>query len=191
MPPARIQVVSLLPHPETPSRAVRRIDAHVSRTPDGMLSLRYILAGDPNRLRIPPAKSARIADELWHHTCYEAFVVRNEHPDYYEFNFAPSGEWAVYAFRRYRERVPLGIDATDVNPRIVTRADTKTLELDAVIRLDRLWPMHPGARLSLALCAVIEDQDGSLSYWALKHPPGKPDFHHSDAFALELDEIRN
>jgi hypothetical protein len=33
---------------------------------------------------------------------------------------------------------------------------------------------------------VIEAADGSLSYWALRHPPGKPDFHHRDAFALEL-----
>jgi hypothetical protein len=46
--------------------------------------------------------------------------------------------------------------------------------------------MHAGARLTLALSAVIEDEDGVLSYWALKHPAGKPDFHHRDAFALEL-----
>ncbi|MBI3061386.1 MAG: hypothetical protein HYY83_05345 [Deltaproteobacteria bacterium] len=30
-------------------------------------------------------------------------------------------------------------------------------------------------------------QDGTISYWALKHPPGKPDFHHPDAFALEIE----
>jgi len=33
---------------------------------------------------------------------------------------------------------------------------------------------------------VVEELDGSHSYWALRHPPGKPDFHHSDAFALEI-----
>ena len=27
---------------------------------------------------------------------------------------------------------------------------------------------------------------GGISYWALAHPPGKPDFHHADGFALEL-----
>jgi len=37
-----------------------------------------------------------------------------------------------------------------------------------------------------ALSAVIEDDDGAFSYWALRHPPGKPDFHHPDAFALML-----
>jgi hypothetical protein len=38
---------------------------------------------------------------------------------------------------------------------------------------------------------VIEEIDGALSYWALRHAPGKPDFHHRDAFALELDEVRH
>jgi hypothetical protein len=33
---------------------------------------------------------------------------------------------------------------------------------------------------------VIEDMTGEFSYWALAHPPGKPDFHHSDCFAHEL-----
>ena len=34
--------------------------------------------------------------------------------------------------------------------------------------------------------AVIEAVDGSVSYWALAHPAGKPDFHHPDGFALQL-----
>jgi len=70
------------------------------------------------------------------------------------------------------------------------RAATE-VELDASIRLDRLSPMHRDAKLSIAVSAVVEDQDGLLSYWALRHPPGKPDFHHADAFALVLDEVRN
>ena len=32
----------------------------------------------------------------------------------------------------------------------------------------------------------IEEASGRISYWALKHPPGRPDFHHPDGFALEL-----
>jgi hypothetical protein len=30
-----------------------------------------------------------------------------------------------------------------------------------------------------------------LSYWALRHAAGKPDFHHRDAFAMPLDEARH
>jgi hypothetical protein len=46
--------------------------------------------------------------------------------------------------------------------------------------------MTPSATLHLGFTAVIEDRDGRLSYWALRHPPGKPDFHHADSFALKL-----
>ncbi len=71
-------------------------------------------------------------------------------------------------------------------PQPSRRADEQ-LELDALIRLECL-PLAPlCARLQLALSAVIEDKQGVLSYWALTHPPGKPDFHHPDAFVLELE----
>jgi len=43
----------------------------------------------------------------------------------------------------------------------------------------------------VALCVVIEERNGALSgafsYWALRHPLQRPDFHHPDGFALELD----
>jgi len=57
------------------------------------------------------------------------------------------------------------------------------LELDAEICQEFLPPGRP---LRLGLSAVVEDADGELSYWALRHPPGKPDFHYTDAFALQL-----
>ena len=43
--------------------------------------------------------------------------------------------------------------------------------------------------LSIGLSAVIEETDGTKSYWALRHPPGPPDFHHPDCFALELPAL--
>ena len=44
----------------------------------------------------------------------------------------------------------------------------------------------PEGEWQVGLSAVIEAKDGSRSYWALAHPPGKPDFHHRDCFALRL-----
>jgi hypothetical protein len=38
----------------------------------------------------------------------------------------------------------------------------------------------------IGLSAVVEATDGSLSYWALAHAPGRPDFHHAHSFGLEL-----
>ena len=113
-------------------------------------------------------------------------------PRYYEFNLAPSGEWAVYAFARYRERVPLpeDVSAQMLEPHIGTRRQPDRLELDALIPLDRLVPDFSIARLTLGLSAVVEAQDGTRSYWALRHAADEPDFHHPESFAVTLDEVR-
>ena len=39
---------------------------------------------------------------------------------------------------------------------------------------------------AIGLSAVLEQQDGTKSYWALAHPPGAPDFHHPDCFVARL-----
>lgn len=168
-------MTALVCHPLTPCDAVRNIDANVERTRAG-LSVAYRIEGDLQRIRIPAPRAPARAQRLWQHTCCEIFVARNGAPAYQEFNFSPSGEWAGYAFRRYREGGPS--EAPD--PRIAVRASAALLELDASIQTG-------AGALRLGLSAVIEERGGGLSYWALRHPPGKPDFHHAEAFALELD----
>ena len=148
--------------------------------PGDILTLTFTLKGDISSLRIPEPRSSRRVDGLWRHTCFEVFVMGGAGPGYREFNFSPSGEWAVYAFRGYRDGDELGIERT---PEIVVRRSGDRLELDAEISQDLLPAGRP---LRLGLSAVVEDTDGVLSYWALRHPPGKPDFHHTDAFASQL-----
>ena len=80
---------------------------------------------------------------------------------------------------RYRDGVPLL--ETLAQPRIRVQRDRGVLEL-ARARFASAFQLDP----VLGLSAVIEEHDGTLSYWALRHAPGKPDFHHRDAFALEL-----
>lgn len=171
-------------HPETPCQAVHGIEARLCWKDTTALGLTFILRGGLSRLRIPPPRTPRRADRLWQHTCFEAFVGVKGKPEYYEFNFAPSGEWAAYSFRNYRDGVPLG-DET-LKPKIIGRSTRDSLDLNAIVDLNGLAVIASNARLRLGLSAVIEDDEGILSYWALKHRPGKPDFHHPDAFALEL-----
>jgi hypothetical protein len=171
-------------HPVASAQPVRGVEVQVRWEYGGALALAFALEGDLSRLRIPAPKPPRRADGLWQHTCFEAFIRYKGEPAYCEFNFAPSGEWAAYAFRHYRDGTPL---AQDLDPHIVVRRTGKRLELDTLIRLDCLPLVQPRTRVQLALSAVVEDEQGVLSYWALTHPPGKPDFHHSDAFALELE----
>jgi hypothetical protein len=183
--PSLIQYnVQLARFPETSGEFVGGIEVRVSRREDALFTFAYALKGDLARIRLPSHALARRVDRLWEHTCFEAFVRAKGQAGYYEFNFSPSGEWAAYAFREYREGWP--IDDDQLNPKIAVQKEAETLELHAVIRLDRLSKIQPGSILRLGLSAVVEDINGRLSYWALKHPLGKPDFHHPDAFAMEL-----
>jgi hypothetical protein len=171
-------------HPATYTTAVEEIEARAGWTEDNALDFAYSLKGDLLRLRIPPLQPSMRADRLWQHTCFEAFVALDDKPEYYEFNFAPSGQWAAYQFQRYRHGISI---ADEIGPpKITVHNLAYGLDLHAIVSPDNLPITQPGARLKIALCAVIEDKNGMLSYWALRHPPGKPDFHHRDAFALDL-----
>lgn len=168
--------VALQKHPECRSAAVSAIEVDAVRE-DGVLRLKYRATGRTSELLVPAAAAFERADELWKETCFEAFVRGPDGEKYCEFNLAPSTRWAAYAFDGYRagmrafEVAPLYIE-TDVGP--------DWFELRAALAPGEtgLW--------RVGLSAVIEDTSGVKSYWALKHAPGKPDFHHADAFALEL-----
>lgn len=153
---------------------------------DRRLDLRYALDGDVAHLRLPTARQPRHVDGLWQHTCFEAFVGAAGALAYHELNFAPSGEWAAYSFRRYRERAeaPAGTQPEAV---AVYVGETR-VELEARVPLAGLPGLLP-LELRLGLAAVIEDERGALSYWALAHPAGRPDFHHPDAFTMHLPSL--
>jgi hypothetical protein len=170
-------------HTETPSQRVSTIQARLSRRQDGAIAITYALEGQISRLCLPARSAPSRVHGLWQHTCFEAFISVEAAPEYYEFNFAPSGEWAAYAFQSYRESGPM-LQASD--PQITVRTSTDHFELDALICGEFLSALPMDARVLLGLSAVIEEDDGVVSYWALQHPPGAPDFHHASAFALEL-----
>jgi hypothetical protein len=176
--------IDLRCHPAKRTETVRAIQVLVRRSASVELRMTFRLDGDFRRIRVSPSGVPRIATQLWRHTCFEAFIAAEGRPAYHEFNFAPSGEWAVYAFCGYRNG---GLLADEMmRPDIAVRSTGSRLELDTLIRLDRLSAIHAGASLRIGLSAVIEASDG-LSYWALRHPAGKPDFHHADGFALLLE----
>jgi hypothetical protein len=178
----------LLCHPSTPDDIVTGITVEVDSLTTDLLVLNYRIRGDIDRLQLPPQAASRFQDLLWQHTCLEAFLGFDDSDTYFEFNFSPSSQWAVYRFDSYRQNV------TSLNPvpppRVIVRRRDDELGADVDIHLSAIPGLTAGEiegrDLRLAVSAVMQSEQGVISYWALAHPPGKPDFHHRDGFALRL-----
>lgn len=171
-------------HPDSRCAAATRIEVDIARPSPGRLLLSYAVHGNITELRLPPMTTTSRSDELWQHTCFEAFIGTAPGAAYYELNFAPSTQWAAYWFAGYRSgmRIATEIDA----PGIDVQAEADRYTLQASLSLDG-WSVLPrDAVWRLGLAAITEDTRGGKSYWALAHPSGKPDFHHSDCFAHEF-----
>lgn len=150
---------------------------------NGSLRLHYDVLGAIDKLLIPGAKAPEEAEGLWKHTCFEAFVAVVEEPPYHEFNFSPSGQWAAYAFDDYRTPKDWRVQY----PPALSYVRTEERLSVEVILSDRDLPANPlNQTYRLGLSAVIETKEGELSYWALCHPDGKPDFHHRTGFTLSF-----
>jgi len=172
----------LVPHRDFPAPQIA-ISVDAARTAEGDFLLHYVVTGETDRIRIPePVIYASRHENLWQHTCFEAFVAVGDDGRYFEFNLAPSTGWDAYHFRRYRDRdmhlsfpTPhFDVERANGRLEVTTVLDvTETLEL-----ADMDW--------RLGLTAVIEAVDESKSYWALEHPPGPPDFHNADCFVARL-----
>ncbi len=160
-------------HPGSVCQAVTRIEVEVAREGDGTLVLHYAVTGQTDDLRLPPVTAPARVDELWRHTCFEAFVRASTGTAYYEFNFSPSTQWAAYRFDDYRNgmRVAAEIGAPRIEVKRRRDASHYALRWNWV----ELSDLPRGAR-RLGLSAVIEEVGGRKSYWALAHPPGKPGF---------------
>ena len=172
----------LLSHVAVATPAGLAVEAAAAPTDDGGLLLHYRIRGGIDRLRLPAPAPAGPADGLWQHTCCEAFVAAVDAPEYREFNFSPSGQWAAYRFADYRERATG--DLPPAAPQLEFRRTAGGCELLA--RLDPAL-LPAGQALQLGLSAVLEAGDGSLSYWALAHAAQRPDFHLRAGFVLRLN----
>ena len=169
-----------------PNNDLNAIDNFVVRFEliDDYLHLQYELTGGIGALKIPTAQAPYAVDGLWQHTCFEAFIAVNGEERYYEFNFSPSSTWAAYAFSTYRHRSA----GTFKNAPIIKCIQTqKSLLVDVLIAAVDLPMKLEDQSFQLNLTAVLETTDGELSYWALQHPDGAPDFHQRNNFILSFN----
>lgn len=176
--------LNLVPHPQTPPsdptfKVWVNIDHAGALGVIASTNIWFGIGAPANRFVIPQAsEEAKRAEDLWQTTCFEAFLRASGEQPYREWNFSPSGDWAAYEFKSHREG---RTDAEVAEPYIRVEDNLTWWALAATIAVDAAIPW------ALGLSAILEEKDGTKSYWALAHPPGdKPDFHDPVCFAARL-----
>jgi hypothetical protein len=173
---------NLSPHPSTPpSRELKvwaTIDYAAALGAMATANMWFGVGAPADRFTIPPLTEPWRADELWRTTCFEAFFAADGVDSYREWNFAPRGNWAAYDFSAYRE----GMAPADIgSPPYIRMEDNFTwwtVGATIAVEAERHW--------KLGLSAVLEEADGTKSYWALEHVREKPDFHDAGCFTAHL-----
>jgi hypothetical protein len=174
----------LVCHPDTPSSTVSEVTAQLCLGDPGEIWVEFMIAPTAGVV-LPPPKPAKRTDNLWQSTCFELFLKPDGEEGYFEFNLSPSFEWAAYEFDSYRSG--MRDYSVSFDPEIEITSSRDQVYYWLATDLPLLDPRRSDFRVCLA--AIIEEKDGSKSYWALAHPPGPPDFHHDACFALPLADI--
>jgi hypothetical protein len=176
--------LNLVPHPATPPsdpsfKVWVNVDHAGALGVVATTNIWFGIGAPASRFVLPDAaEEPQRTDDLWKTTCFEAFLREEGEEPYREWNFSPSGNWAAYDFETRRE----GRTEPDVAAPYIRLEDNMiwwaigaTINADAEIK----W--------LLGLSAVLEERDGTKSYWALAHGEGdKPDFHDPACFAAHL-----
>ena len=174
-----MQTHLLVPHPDHPAAVASRVEARIIGADASWLRVRWRIEG-AQALLVPPFDGKGRADGLWQTTCFELFLKPRGVDAYLEVNLSPSERWDAYDFAAYRwdqQERPFPRE-----PECTMRQGSSFAIFDAAIPVAGL----PDDDCAMGMSAVIEEQGGVKSYWAIAHPDGAPDFHAAACFAAEL-----
>lgn len=170
----------LISHPAHPPLLVRRMEARFIGLDQTWVRVRWKILGAA-KLVVPAFSGKGRADELWKNTCFELFLQSAGGMGYVEVNLSPSERWNVYDFTGRRD----GMSERPMprEPECTMRHGTDMAIFDAAIPAAGL-PERPWR---CGMTAVIEEEGGVKSYWALAHgDPATPDFHDPACFKHEV-----
>ncbi|HEX5237247.1 MAG TPA: DOMON-like domain-containing protein [Sphingomicrobium sp.] len=174
---------NLIPHPSTPPagslfKVWATVDHVASLGATATTNIWFGVGAPADRFVIPAVTEPWRADELWRTTCFEAFFRADGDDAYREWNFAPKGNWAAYDFTGYREDMRPADVGSPPYIRMEDNFTWWTVGATIAVEADKVW--------QLGLSAILEEKDGTKSYWALAHPSEKPDFHEPGCFVARL-----
>jgi hypothetical protein len=157
----------LLPFTSPLNTPFSHVEASITGAENGHCRMVYRITGHTLADGAPlclPARCAKagFADELWQHTCCEAFVATVGQTAYREFNFSPSGQWAIYDFADYRQAMrpyqpdvppkidcqptPDGFVLTVDLPRTLLGPPPWQIGLSCILKYHRRFGRLPGAQ---------------------------------------------
>jgi len=174
---------NLVPHPATPPadhpfKLWVNVEHSAAFSATATINMWFGIGAPMSRFVIPEPTEPVRAENLWESTCFESFLRVPGADSYREWNFAPSSAWAAYDFSGYRDG---RADAEVAVPYVRVEDNFTWWALGATISADAK------AVFELGLSAILEEQDGTKSYWAIAHPEGdKPNFHDPACFAAHL-----
>lgn len=172
---------TLRPFTSTPRTELFKIQASFQAVSASQVHIDFHISGPLEQILWPdPHLIEARQDELWKHTCLEAFFSSSATAEapYTEINCAPNGLWNAYSFSSYRQGMSPALHIT-------VRLKERTARQDHahfLIEVNSSVPLQTG---TWGLTAVVEFQDGEKSYWALNHPRETADFHDKRGWKTE------
>jgi hypothetical protein len=173
----------LTPFEPLPAEINLHVSGKIRRPNPETIQICYQLTGDLDSVLLPQsAHPAQRRDELWTTTCLELFIGERESSPYWELNVSPNGDWNIYKLTNYRSNLAPDLEFQELAS--VIQGASGHFELSLACPLPGKLKTSP--KLDVAICAVIQFNQGPLSYWALQHSGPEADFHRRDDFVLSL-----
>ena len=166
------------------------------RVQEHILQLHYHLVGKIDKLELNQKQSSNIDSHgnhegerkigLWERSCFEFFLKNKDKNEYFEFNFAPSGDWNCFYFPNRTQdlseftrikRIPISVGHESI-------AGNDEFHLTALINLNHLgryFYQEKQMRANLA-CILLNPNNGQKHHWALAHQQKRPNFHDFNSF---------
>ncbi len=170
----------LKPFVETKNTTGLCVNAELTQVSPHLCFIQYSLIGSLHFIQWTPTTSEpRRCDDLWQHTCLEAFFSLDQQANspYTEMNISPAGHWNFYDFSAYRTDQR----RTDhVSVAITSKNQTD----QALFQVEIKSPLKPLLLQYCGISVILEFQDGEKSYWALDHISPRPDFHNKMSWTL-------
>jgi hypothetical protein len=175
---------TLIAHPTTPCPFIESFEVVVQRSDPRGLVVGFVITGDVEKILIPAPSPPERTENLWEHTCFEVFFRPVDSQTYFELNISPSTQWAAYRFDDYRAGMK-DLSLPSIPKIYHDESMARVMDIEVAFDLKALRAFAAND-MRVGASAVIEDRNGRKSYWAVRHPSSKPDFHHRDACSLLL-----